>query len=477
MPLPTSLFSSYETVKYAHIQDARLGMTRWILLVGITLYVVVIEMLQMGGYLESDPVVGVVRFSLQQPTLNNCDPAAPNCANAFAPLTTLNYCQQSHQAYNGTMYPCEIYEAVNAQVLRETSVVVWTRATTYNQSLICDGSMDKGITCPRTYQNNQHDDGSIPSPFYIAQSEAFTILLEHAVTASKICEHNPDHYSCSAQAKDYRGRLFIATDGELCKAESFKNNSYATARSATLQSSAPCFIGANRTVKDQDFFSLDVLLQAAGVSLDDCVDNGDTCTTYRESGATLLLKVVWNDFRPYRGLVEPFYYYAPQLIGTSYKESLPFYESYRSSRVLLRAHGIKVAVLVSGNFHQFHLLSFLITLTTALGLLAVATTVVDSLMLYVLPEKERYQQVKYETVQGQQPIQLSEPASSPFLRRVFGRRLAPHPDPEAHHSDNEMLATTSYIGREETEQVRPLGGAPPLTNEDLNEPLLQREMG
>jgi hypothetical protein len=205
MPLPTSLFSSYETVKYAHIQDARLGMTRWILLVGITLYVVVIEMLQMGGYLESDPVVGVVRFSLQQPTLNNCDPAAPNCANAFAPLTTLNYCQQSHQAYNGTMYPCEIYEAVNAQVLRETSVVVWTRATTYNQSLICDGSMDKGITCPRTYQNNQHDDGSIPSPFYIAQSEAFTILLEHAVTASKICEHNPDHYSCSAQAKDYRG--------------------------------------------------------------------------------------------------------------------------------------------------------------------------------------------------------------------------------------------------------------------------------
>jgi hypothetical protein len=98
-------------------------------------------------------------------------------------------------------------------------------------------------------------------------------------------------------------------------------------------------------------------------------------------------------------------------------------------------------------------------------------------MLYVLPEKERYQQLKYETLQGQQPIQLAEPTSSPFLCRVFGRRLAPHPDPEAHPSDDERLATTSNNGGEEAEQVRPLGEAPLLTNEDLNEPLLRREMG
>jgi hypothetical protein len=60
---------------------------------------------------------------------------------------------------------------------------------------------------------------------------------------------------------------------------------------------------------------------------------------------------------------------------------------------------------------------------------------------------------------------------------VFGRRFASHPDPEAHHSDSEMLAFTSNNEEEETEQMRPLGEAPPLTNDDLNEPLLQREMG
>ena len=38
----------------------------------------------------------------------------------------------------------------------------------------------------------------------------------------------------------------------------------------------------------------------------------------------------------------------------------------------------------------------MVTLATALGLLAVATALVDALMLHVLPEKERYQQAKYE---------------------------------------------------------------------------------
>ena len=38
----------------------------------------------------------------------------------------------------------------------------------------------------------------------------------------------------------------------------------------------------------------------------------------------------------------------------------------------------------------------MVTLATALGLLAVATTLVDALMLHVLPEKDRYRQAKYE---------------------------------------------------------------------------------
>lgn len=82
-------FSSYETVKYVYIKDARLGILRSILLFAIVLYVVVFELWAQGGWLESAPVVGVVRFSLQQPTVENCDPSDQNCTNAFAPLTEL----------------------------------------------------------------------------------------------------------------------------------------------------------------------------------------------------------------------------------------------------------------------------------------------------------------------------------------------------------------------------------------------------
>jgi len=422
---------SYRTVKFVEIKDTRLGVLRLVLLLAIVGYVVIIEMAQLGGYLESAPVEGVVGFSLQHPTHDNCDPSVEGCTNAFQTLNDFDYCEQTTNAtgnrtgdYAGSVYPCQIYEAVDAAIVRETSLIVLTRAVIQNETLVCDGSIESGsTTCPTTYKNQEQRHPR--RPFYIAQTEAFTVLLEHAVT-SRICDlhdyQNDQHYACSAQASRYQGRLH-STHAGLCGEEFLKNNSFGELRGSTLQSSAPCFIGANRTAKGLDFFSLHVLLQAVGVSLDDCTHDHDTdstdCTTYRESGATLLLNIVWNDFRPFQGLVEPFYYYSPRLIGTHYKESLPFYHSYRTSRTLMRAHGIKIAVLVSGNFHQFRMLSFLITFTTAIGLLAIARKVVDILMLHVLPEKGEYHQVKFETLRVEPKMEPSQPSSlSSFVRRI-----------------------------------------------------------
>ena len=51
---------------------------------------------------------------------------------------------------------------------------------------------------------------------------------------------------------------------------------------------------------------------------------------------------------------------------------------------------------MGGEFNQFNIVTFMVTLTTAVGLLAVATSIVDWCMLYILPDKKRYQQAKYE---------------------------------------------------------------------------------
>ena len=439
------MLCAYPTVKYVQIQDSRLGLTRYLLLLVIVVYVGYVEMFAMGGWLESSPVVGVVRFSLQQPTVQDCDPAWPNCDNAFSSPTIMPYCQQHYTTqsnnslvsyyyhdnnnanYSGYVYPCEIYEAVNAQVITETSLTIMTRASTVEQQFVCPvdqkNQNDPAPTCPRTYNNTGNE-----SKFYVLQSESFTVLLDHAVTASKICTSKPHShpYACSAQSSVYQGRLYSKTE-QLCQREHLKGNAFVDYRSNITTATAPCYISPNRTrSSSQDFFSLDVLLQAAGIhSLDDCNQIFDddyddynmenptttttsrrrdmrnaTCKTFRDTGATLLLNVFWNDFVNYEGVVEPHYYYAPQLVGkSSYKQYIPYYDHYRNHRVLLNAHGIRLAVLLGGEFHQFSPISFLITLTTALGLLAVATTIVDSLMLYILPEKERYQEAKYESTE------------------------------------------------------------------------------
>lgn len=392
---------AYDTAKYVRIRDQRLGVLRFFFVVSIIAYVAIVEMWALGGWLESSPVVGVIRFSLQQPTVQDCNPSDPECSDAFAPLSSLPYCRQYNRSgfnaalYQGNVYPCEIYEATNAQIVSEKSLAVITRASVTNQTLVCHSDDD---TCPRTY-----NDLSAEYKFYIAQSEAFTVLFDHAVTASKICTSHSKKgsYACSAEASHYSGRL-RSDSSALCKHEHLRNNSFTNFRGAEIASDAPCYVQPNRTSTNQDFFSLDVLLKAAGVDLDSCNTEGvsasdSTCPTYRETGGTLLLNIYWSDFQAYRGVVGPYYYYSAQMIVSSeFKQRIPFYRSYRQTRTLLNAHGIKIAVLLGGEFNQFDAVNFLITLTTALGLLAVATTVIDVLMLYILPEKKRYYAAKYE---------------------------------------------------------------------------------
>jgi hypothetical protein len=447
----SNMSCAYDTVKYVHIKDARLGVLRYCFIVAIVAYVVVFEMLAAGGYLQASPVVGVVRFSLQQPTVRNCDPSLPGCFNAFQPLNSLPYCKQydgDSPYYAGSIYPCEIYEAMNAQIVSESSIAVKTRASTVNQTLVC-GAHD--LTCSRTYNNT-----SLEHKFYTAQSESFAIMFDHAVTTSKICTSRGinDNYACSSESSDYQGRLYSKSH-KLCEQEHAKGNAFKFYRGTKESKVAPCYVNPNQTSTKQDFFSLDILLKAAGVDLDSCngreSSSDSPCRTYRESGATMLLNIYWSDFNQYNGLVEPYYYYSPQLIvGSSFKQYIPIYDNYRQTRTLLNAHGIKVAVLLGGEFNQFNVVSFLVTLTTALGLLAVATTIVDMLMLYILPEKKRYQEAKFESTEEFQ--------SGAVLSAVAGIR---------------GRLVNCVVSSKGSDHGVDRDLAEPMTNEnDLNEPLL-----
>jgi len=469
---------TYPTVKYVQIQDSRLVILRYFLLLIIASYVGIFELWCMGGWLDSVPVVGVVRFSLQQPTVDNCDPTLAECENAFVPLDTLPYCAQSYDnnatlnsSYPGIIYPCEVYEAINAQVVNENSLTIITRASTIPQKFVCPSKNPNTSTCPKTYENTGPE-----YKFYTAQTESFTILVDHAVTASKICTRHQDrigNYACSAESSSHPGRLYSKNDA-LCRQEHTRQNAFQTYRGSKESADAPCYLNPNKTKTNQDFFSLEVLLQAADITLDDCSSNASSyggyflndevnCQTYRDSGATLLLNIHWSDFSPYEGLVEPHYYYSPQLVGTSFKQYVPYYDNhYRQSRTLLNAHGIRVAVLLGGEFNEFNVVNFMVTLTTALGLLAVATTIVDTLMLYILPEKKRYQEVKYEMTEAFESNDVVTTAVAGLSRLIVSNSVR--------DDHNEELESANRVNERRATEETLVG-----SDADLTDPLLPTE--
>ena len=68
------------------------------------------------------------------------------------------------------------------------------------------------------------------------------------------------------------------------------------------------------------------------------------------------------------------------------------------------------------------------TVTTALGLLAVANTIVDNLMLYVLPEKDLYTRAKYETAEL---FHTAGTAATGSIAGSIGLRLQQHHELDA----------------------------------------------
>ena len=148
-----SLFA-YPTVKIVRIRDSRLGLFKMFLIFCITLYVGLIQLWKDSGYLATEKVSGITRFTLQQPTVNDCSPTNADCMNDFDPLSELAYCSQSSLPYAGEKNPCQYYENVGLQQMFESSILVTTRVTTRAESLVCNATLAPGgggTTCPRVY--------------------------------------------------------------------------------------------------------------------------------------------------------------------------------------------------------------------------------------------------------------------------------------------------------------------------------------
>lgn len=374
---------AYPTTQFARIRDARLGLFKYILTFGIILYVGIYQLWMNGGYLAESTVTGTTRFTLQQPTKNACSPDDVGCKNEFGSIYNLSYCEQSALPYDGDKLPCEFYENIGAQVIHSDSIIIVTRQKVMEQELVCDAAIAATRpdgTCPFIFNSTSETSA------YTVDAEKFTILVDHSMVADQF----PDIQGTSSKLD---GTLLSQHSDHLCK----EFDGMTEPRGGYRTHSAPCYILPNQTATGLDYFSLDVLLRAAGTSLEAINYAGQT---YRETGMLIQLRITYANFRNWHGSGPIFYYYEPHVVKHStYKAYDSVYSGpatdYRSGRTLIDKHGVQLISIQGGSVRKFDFLNLLIVLTTSLTLLAVATVVTDFTALYLLPDKHHYNNYKY----------------------------------------------------------------------------------
>ena len=421
----------YRTVKKVRIDDKRLAILKWILFISIAVFVVVIELWAWGGALSPNPVSGVVTFDIDHPTIPpGCNVHSISateeggCVSNFAPLTELPYCAQyntgsdsvidqedtevSRSSYPGPILPCSYWDATDANIVTDTSASILSSASTSHEIRICDETVD--VECPSIYNVS-----SSQGPFYVAQTEDFTIDIAHVVSSTTSCQNRYTDYRCSSQSQRYLGRIYSTSASQCSELES-----YVGPRGSQQTSSAPCYVKVNTSDDGSDQFSIAFLLESVGVSLDDCdpfaalrddlqVDDDNdnatattTCTTYRLDGITIQLSVGWNNFERYVGLTTPYYAYYPIVLsGAGFQQYQSVFEFNSDStpvqRSVIDGYGTRVIVTIGGSFSSFTFLPFLITLFTAFGLIKLGKLIIDKSM-QCLPEGKYYRRAKFEAI-------------------------------------------------------------------------------
>ena len=343
-------------------------------------------------------------MSVREPTVDKCDSHGDEeCLTEFLPLSELPYCQQfdnsstRSSSYRGKVLPCKFFDGVNAAVISDTSVALITGAALNNQQRLCN---DDALDCPRVYNQSRQEN------FYVAQSEDFLIFLDHVASSPSTCT-DPENYRCGIQSMQPQSNARLRSESfQQCQEE---ERVYKAPRGSETTSDAPCYIEVPEIADSDrgravDVFTVEALLLATGASLDDCVpdqnEDNDPCLTYRETGATILLDITWNDFD--RGKVDPYYFYTPKLlVGSAFESYIPFYygDSFPNTRTLLDAHGVRVTVLLGGAFHSVSALALIITLFTAFGLLKITKFILDKAMTVCLKERAQYKAAKFEDFQ------------------------------------------------------------------------------
>lgn len=153
-------------------------------------------------------------------------------------------------------------------------------------------------------------------------------------------------------------------------------------------------------IKDGDIFSIQKILDLCGLDLDRSFNlQGEPL---RESGTVIEVEAIYENLVAWIstfGYMPVSYTYKftqrpmEEMKTEMFAQAQP---DFPQKRVIENRHGLYLQLKVSGQFGFFSIVYLLIMLTTALGLIGVATLLTDKLAIYAMKNKDEYRGCKYE---------------------------------------------------------------------------------
>eukprot|EP01132_Coremiostelium_polycephalum_P008552 gene8552-10516_t len=340
-----SLFD-YQTVKIVRIRDRRLGILHLVFLFAIICYISVGTIVLEKKYLATELPIGSIRSSLMEPSEEYKNDNPPYCSSAGPEY--MGFPTKQCQWWDETLvlYPPS----------SESSIFVTTRVTS---------SQERLNNCSLTSPNCRYTD-SQDQNFFIADVDNFTILIDHTLSAPTL--------GIQYNAKQLAGKLLDSKGNDWTPPE-------------------PNVVGVPG---EDDILTLDTIIQAAGLDSLDDPGLANSSRSIRDDGLLIMCFITYSNtfsFNPNRFR----YTYQFSLIqNTKFKIVEPIYTTGIDDRYVINRHGVRIIFIQTGTLGKFDFQVMLLTFVSGIGLVTVATFIVDLLAVRLLPQRSRYQKLKYQ---------------------------------------------------------------------------------
>jgi len=349
---------AYDTVKIVRVRDRVLGITRLLFLLAIALYIGVYVIYMKQAYNDVEDPEGAATASLLKP-------------NVLTPVDQ-SYCLDTNDPNGNDKFRlnCTVWDAT--QMLYPTdsfnSMFITTRVSQDVQTAQCVQSTPCLDPWLPLQTNNKG--------FFMAGIKNYTIRVIHSAQARRFADESGGGYNWVNT--DMKGALYDV-DGNVMK-EFDKQQS--------------------------DIFTIHELVTAGGVRLDDPTDvpGARDNESKRSAGVILLVTLLYSN----KDSDIPTYKYEVRTVARAEYKVLEAVYLDANTRLLNNRHGIKVVFMQSGTIVKFSIQTTLVQLMSALGLLSVATVLVEVLMLHGLKYREQYKKYKVEMTEDFSDVRLKD---------------------------------------------------------------------